>query len=170
MEAKTYVLVHGAWHGAWCWREVAGALRAMGHQVTTPTQTGVGERKHLLGKDITLDTFVDDIVNHIEAEEFTDVILVGHSFAGISITGTADKIPYRIRHLVYLDGVIIESGQSAYSTNAARHRRCPAKIGRGGRPRCFPAGAAAEGFRHTGKAPACRLGEAQADAASRRHL
>lgn len=135
MEAKTYVLVHGAWHGAWCWREVAGALRAMGHNVTTPTQTGAGERKHLLGKDITLDTFVADIVNHIEAEELTDVILVGHSFAGISITGVADKIPGRIRHLVYLDGVIVESGQSPYSTMpsdiVAARRKSAAEDGHG---------------------------------------
>ena len=91
--SKTYVLVHGAWHGGWCWKEVAESLRRMGHRVSTPTQTGLGERKHLLSKDITLDTFVADIVNHIEAEELNDVILVGHSFGGSSITGTADKFP-----------------------------------------------------------------------------
>src|ERR1700758_566192 len=67
--SKTYVLVHGAWHGGWCWKEVAAGLLGMGHRVSTPTQTGLGERKHLLSKDITLDTFVADIVNHIEAEE-----------------------------------------------------------------------------------------------------
>ena len=65
--SKTYVLVHGAWHGGWCWKEVADALRGMGHRVTTPTQTGLGERKHLLSKAITLDTFAADVVNHIEA-------------------------------------------------------------------------------------------------------
>src|SRR5215831_18303016 len=97
---KTYVLVHGAWHGGWCWKEVAEGLRGMGHRVSTPTQTGLGERKHLLSKDITLDTFAVDIVNHIEAEELNDVILVGHSFGGTSITSTTDKIPNRIRHLV----------------------------------------------------------------------
>jgi hypothetical protein len=67
--SKTYVLVHGAWHGGWCWKEVKEALRGMGHRVSTPTQTGVGERKHLLSKNITLDTFTADIFNHIEAEE-----------------------------------------------------------------------------------------------------
>ncbi len=112
---KTYVLVHGAWHGAWCWRDVADALRGMGHRVTTPTQTGVGERRHLLGADITLDTFVADIVNHIEAEELTDIILVGHSFGGIGITGVADTMPERVRHLVYLDAVIVEAGKPAFS-------------------------------------------------------
>jgi pimeloyl-ACP methyl ester carboxylesterase len=113
--SKTYVLVHGAWHGGWCWKEVAEDLRGMGHRVSTPTQTGLGERKHLLSKHITLDTFVADIVNHIEAEELNDVILVGHSFGGTSITGAADRIPIRIRHLVYLDSVILENGQSVFS-------------------------------------------------------
>jgi pimeloyl-ACP methyl ester carboxylesterase len=113
--SKTYVLVHGAWHGGWCWKEVAEALRGMGHRVSTPTQTGLGERKHLLSKDITLDTFTVDIVNHIEAEELNGVILVGHSFGGTSITGAADKISNRIRHLVYLDSVILENGQSVFS-------------------------------------------------------
>jgi pimeloyl-ACP methyl ester carboxylesterase len=112
---KTYVLVHGAWHGGWCWKEVAEALRGMGHRVTTPTQTGLGERKHLLSGSITLDTFVADVVNHIEAEELTDVILVGHSFGGTSISGAADKVPSRIRHLVYLDAVLLESGKSVFS-------------------------------------------------------
>ena len=113
--SKTYVLVHGAWAGGWCWKEVAEGLRGMGHRVSTPTQTGLGERKHLLSKDITLDMFVADIVNHIESEELDDVILVGHSFGGASITGTADKIPNRIRHLVYLDSLILENGQSPFS-------------------------------------------------------
>ncbi len=112
---KSYVLVHGAWHGGWCWREVKQGLRGMGHRVSTPTQTGLGERKHLLSKDITLDTFTTDIINHIEAEELNDLILVGHSFAGASITGVADRIPNRIRHLVYLDSIILENGQSPFS-------------------------------------------------------
>src|SRR5262245_27195504 len=106
VEAKTYVLVHGAWHGGWCWQAVARLLRAQGHQVTTPTQTGLGERRHLLRRGITLDVFVADIVNHIESEELKDVILVGHSFGGVSISGVADRIADRIRHLVYLDAVI----------------------------------------------------------------
>jgi pimeloyl-ACP methyl ester carboxylesterase len=111
---KTYVLVHGAWHGGWCWKDVNEALRGMGHRVSTPTQTGLGERKHLLSRDITLDTFTADILNHIEAEELNDVILVGHSFAGTSVSGVADKIPNRIRHLVYLDSTILENGQSVF--------------------------------------------------------
>jgi pimeloyl-ACP methyl ester carboxylesterase len=114
LSPKSYVLVHGAWHGAWCWKEVADALRGMGHRVSAITQTGVGERKHLLSKDITLDTFAADLVNHIEAEELDNVILVGHSFGGTSISGAADRMPSRIRHLVYLDSVILQNGESVF--------------------------------------------------------
>jgi pimeloyl-ACP methyl ester carboxylesterase len=133
--SKTYVLVHGAWHGGWCWREVAERLRGMGHRVSAPTQTGLGERKHLLSKEITLDTFAADIINHIEAEELNDVILVGHSFGGTSITGVADNIPNRIRHLVYLDSVILENGQSVFSVLppdvVAARRKTVAEQGQG---------------------------------------
>ena len=133
--SKTYVLVHGAWHGGWCWREVKKALRGMGHRVSTPTQTSVGERKHLLSKDITLDTFTADIINHIQAEELDDIILVGHSFAGTSITGAADKLPDQIRHLVYLDSTILENGQSVFSVLppdvVAARRKLVAEQGQG---------------------------------------
>ena len=108
---KSYLLLHGNWHGGWCWVRVADGLRAMGHRVLTPTQTGLGERHHLLSPAITLDTFIDDLINVIEAEELRDVILVGHSFAGIVISGAADRMPERIRHLVYLDSVILQDGQ-----------------------------------------------------------
>jgi pimeloyl-ACP methyl ester carboxylesterase len=113
-KGSTYVLLHGAWHGGWCWRFVADALRARGHHVFTPTQTGVGERKHLLGPDITLEVCVQDLVNVLEMEELADVILVGHSFGGLAISGAADRVPERIRHLVYLDSAILQNGQSAF--------------------------------------------------------
>lgn len=109
------VLVHGAWHGGWCWRDVAAGLRAQGHRVFTPTQTGLGERKHLMSREITLDTFITDVVNVLEAEELQDVILVGHSFGGSGISGAADRVPERIRHLVYLDSLMLEGGQSPFS-------------------------------------------------------
>lgn len=112
--AKTFVLVHGAWHGGWCWGKVAAILRSRGHNVVTPTQTGLGERAHLLSKSITLDTFVEDIVNVLKYEDLKDVILVGHSFGGNAISGTADRMPERIRQLVYLDSVILENGQSVF--------------------------------------------------------
>src|ERR1700729_4499027 len=97
--AQTFVLVHGAWHGGWCWSRVADRLRSAGHRVFTPTQTGLGERKHLLSKDITLDIFTKDIANVIEAEELNNIVLVGHSFGGLAISGVADAMPERIRHL-----------------------------------------------------------------------
>jgi pimeloyl-ACP methyl ester carboxylesterase len=111
---KTFVLVHGAWHGGWCWSKVAAILRGRGHTVFTPTQTGLGERAHLLSKSITLDTFVDDIVNVLKYEDLKDVVLVGHSFGGNAISGVADRMPDRVRQLVYLDAVILENGQSVF--------------------------------------------------------
>ncbi len=114
--AQTFVLVHGAWHGGWCWSRVADRLRGAGHRVFTPTQTGLGERKHLLSKDITLDTFTRDIVNVIEAEELNNIVLVGHSFGGLAISGVADAMPERIRHLVYLDSLMVEGGKSPFDS------------------------------------------------------
>ena len=112
--AQTFVLVHGAWHGGWCWARVADTLRARGHRVTTPTQTGLGERAHLISRSIDLSVFVADIVNHLTWEGLTDVVLVGHSFGGCSIAGAADAVPERIRRLVFLDAMIVESGQSPF--------------------------------------------------------
>ena len=109
---KTYVLVSGTWCGGWFMRPLADELRALGHRVFAPTNTGLGERKHLLSQNITLDTFIIDVMNVIEAEELKDIILVGHSSAGLAITGVADRMPDRIRHLVYLDAVLAQSGQN----------------------------------------------------------
>ncbi len=113
---KTFVLVHGGFHGGWCWREVARGLRARGHEVFTPTQTGLGERSHLLSKDITLDTFIEDIIQVLRFEDLWDVVLVGHSFGGNSVSGVADRMPERIRLLVYLDAIMLEGGQSMFDS------------------------------------------------------
>jgi pimeloyl-ACP methyl ester carboxylesterase len=107
-----FVLVHGAWHGGWCWRDTARALRAAGHTVFTPTHTGVGERAHQNCEAITLETHIRDVVGCFEAEELNDVILCGHSYGGMVITGVADRIPERIRALVYLDAFIPGNGDS----------------------------------------------------------
>jgi pimeloyl-ACP methyl ester carboxylesterase len=112
---KTYVLVHGAWHGGWCWSKVASILRGRGHTVVTPTQTGLGERAHLISKSIDLDLFATDITNVIKFEDLDDIILVGHSFGGNAVSGVADNMRDHIRHLIYLDAVILENGQSAFS-------------------------------------------------------
>ena len=111
---QTFVLVHGAWHGGWCWSRVADRLRAGGHRVFTPTQTGLGDRKHLMSKEITLETFTQDITGLIEAEELTGITLVGHSFGGLAISGVADRMPDRVRALVYLDSIIVEGGKSPF--------------------------------------------------------
>ncbi len=116
----TFVLVHGAFHGGWCWSRVARRLRARGHDVLTPTQTGLGERRHLLSGAITLDTFVEDVCAVLEAEELHDAVLVGHSFGGISITGAADRMPERVRRLVFLDSRILEAGQSMQDADPQR--------------------------------------------------
>ncbi len=113
---SNFVLLHGAWHGAWCWTRVADRLRAKGHRVTTPNQTGVGEKSHLISDQITLDTFVLDVINHITHEELDDIILVGHSFGGLPISGVADRIPEKIRHLVYLDSLILQPNKTLFST------------------------------------------------------
>lgn len=110
----TFVLLHGAWHGGWCWSRVAGPLRARGHQVTTPTQTGLGERWHLMSRDITLETFTRDLVNHLVYEDLTDVVLVGHSFGGNAISGAAERVPERIGELVYLDSMVIQGGETPF--------------------------------------------------------
>lgn len=113
--SSTYVLVHGAWHGGWCWQSVARILRAHGHQVYTPTLSGLGERAHLMSDAIDLGVFIQDVVNVLEYEDLTNVILVGHSFGGLPITGAADRAPQRIRQLVYLDAVVLDHGESALS-------------------------------------------------------
>jgi len=103
---KAFVLVHGTWHGGWVWRDVRRILAGRGHDVFTPSCTGCGDRKHLMSPDIGLDTHITDITNLIEYEELDDVILVGHSFAGLTITGVADRMKDRIRRLVYLDALV----------------------------------------------------------------
>ena len=110
----TYVLVHGAWHGGWCWQKVVPLLRAAGHTVSTPTLTGLGERAHLLSPGITLDTHLQDVVNVLAYEDLTEVILVGHSYGGVVITGVAHRIPERLAHLVYLDAFIPADGEAVF--------------------------------------------------------
>jgi pimeloyl-ACP methyl ester carboxylesterase len=107
-----YVLVHGAWHGGWCWRRVTPLLRAAGHEVYTPTLTGLGERSHLAHRDIDLHTHVQDVVNVLEFEALRNVILVGHSYGGMVITGVAECVAQRLQHVVYLDAFVPRDGQA----------------------------------------------------------
>ncbi|QRN97536.1 alpha/beta fold hydrolase [Archangium violaceum] len=115
----TFVLVHGAFYGGWCWRYVRGLLREAGHEVFTPTLTGAGERHHLLTREVGLATHIQDVTNVLEYEDLREVVLVGQSYGGMVITGVADRMPERLRHLVYLDAHLPESGQAASGAFAA---------------------------------------------------
>jgi pimeloyl-ACP methyl ester carboxylesterase len=108
----TYVLVHGGGHGGWCYRKVAERLRAEGHDVRTPTLTGLADRSHLLSAGIDLDTHITDVVNLLHYEDLHDVVLVGHSYGGMVITGIADRAADRVGKLVYLDAANPANGQS----------------------------------------------------------
>ena len=110
---STFVLVHGAWHGGWCWRFVAPALRKLGHDVYTLSLTGLGDRRHLARPEINLDLHVQDVVALLEMEDLHQIVLVGHSYGGMVITGVADKCAERIRQLVYLDAFVPENGKCA---------------------------------------------------------
>lgn len=112
----TFVIVHGAWGGGWAFKEVERLLRADGHTVYRPTLTGQGEKSHLaalLTTNIDLNLHITDVVNAIEWEKLQDVVLVGHSYGGMVVTGVADRIPGRIKHLIYLDAIVPENGESA---------------------------------------------------------
>ncbi len=110
----TYVLVHGGGHGGWCYQRVARILRARGHEVHAPTLTGLGERAHLLDASVDLQRHVEDIVAVLHYEDLRDVILVGHSYGGMVITGVADRAADRIGKLVFLDAATPVNGQSLF--------------------------------------------------------
>jgi len=119
----TFVLVHGAFHGGWCWRDVARLLRGRGHEVFTPTLTGLGERAHLATPGVDLDTHIRDVTAVLEWEELSGVVLVGHSYGGMPITGAADRMPERIARLVYLDAVVPWDGFSMLDYQTPERRQ-----------------------------------------------
>ena len=116
------VLVHGAWHGGWCWKYVKRILNNKSIEVFTPTLTGLGDRHHL-NIFTNLDTHIADIVNLIESEELSDVTLVGHSYAGMVITGVADKLRGRIKKLIYVDAFVPDSGQCVFDLLSDERRK-----------------------------------------------
>jgi len=118
---RTFVLVHGAWHGGWCWRKLVPLLEALGHRVWTPTLTGLGERAHLLSADVDLQTHVLDVSALLEMEDLRDVVLVGHSYAGMVITGVAD----RLVGLIYLDAFLPDAGKALRDYTPARAPAAP---------------------------------------------
>ena len=118
----TFVLVHGAWSGSWGYTKVARMLRSHGHEAWAPSLTGMGERSHLLNPGITLSVHIQDVVNVMEYEDLKDVILVGHSYGGMVITGVSSRCADRIRSLVYLDAFVPENGQALWDISAEGSR------------------------------------------------
>ncbi len=115
----TFVLVHGAWHGGWCWQRVADRLRGAGHKVFTPTLTGLGERSHLLRAGIDLTTHIADVVNVMKWERLEDVVLCGHSYGGMVISGVAEEMAAAIRSIVFLDAFVPKNGEAAQDLTSA---------------------------------------------------
>jgi pimeloyl-ACP methyl ester carboxylesterase len=128
VDPATFVLVHPAWLGGWCWRKVTPRLRAQGHEVYTPTLTGLGERVHLADPAIGLATHVDDIVNVLEFEDLWRVVLVGNSSGGMVITAVADRVPERLASVVYLDAFVPEDGQSLVDLLPGERRQAMAEL------------------------------------------
>lgn len=108
----TYVLIHGGWHGGWCWKKVVQILRGAGHEVYAPTLTGTGDRFHLGSKNVNMSTHIQDIIATIEYEDLDNVILVGHSYGGLPVVGASEKIPNRLSHIVLLDAAVPQHGKA----------------------------------------------------------
>jgi pimeloyl-ACP methyl ester carboxylesterase len=124
LQMTTYVLVGGGWLGGWCWQGVARRLRQEGHEAYPVTLTGLGDRVHLASPQVDLETHITDVVNLIEYEDLHDIVLLGHSYAGIVVTGVADRVPDRISQLVYLDTGALPDGTAlieTFPTEARRH-------------------------------------------------
>jgi pimeloyl-ACP methyl ester carboxylesterase len=145
---RTYVLVHGAWHGAWAWEAVKPLLESSGARVHAPTLAGLAERQRENGPNVTLDTHIDEIVSLLDRQQLSDIVLVGHSYAGMVVSGVCDRRPERIAHVVYLDAFLPESGQNLYdmvnSAQVEANRRMTREKGDG--YKAFPPPAAAWGL------------------------
>jgi len=108
----TLVVAHGAWSAGWAWKKMRSLLRERGHELYTPTYTGLGERAHLASPEVGLDTHIRDVCGVLTMENLHEVVLIGHSYGGMVATGVADREPERIKHLVYLDAFVPRDGQS----------------------------------------------------------
>lgn len=128
MSGRSIVLIHGAWHGGWCWDAVAPLLSARGHAVSAPTLTGLAEKSHLLAPDVSIGTFVDDVAEHLHGTDGDGIVLVGHSFAGTILSSLAERMPERLSRLIYLDALIVEAGIAPFDqftpeVQASRRRK-----------------------------------------------
>ena len=163
----TFVICHGAWSAAWAWKKVRPLLRAAGHEIFTPTYTGLGERAHQVSRAINLETHIGDILAVLDCEDLRDVVLVGHSYGGMVATGVADRAAERIAKLIYIDAFVPENGQSAVRSAAGVGAGIPA----GGRPhagRRLAAAAQSDAARYVARG--CRLDHAAAALAADRDL
>jgi pimeloyl-ACP methyl ester carboxylesterase len=124
----TFVLVHGGWSGAHGFHHVRGPLRAAGHEVFTPSLTGIGERVHLTSPQVDLTTHVTDVVNHVLYEDLTDIVLLGFSYGGFVVTGALEHIAERVRHLVFLDAFVPHDGDTVFGLAGNRTPR-PLSVG-----------------------------------------
>jgi pimeloyl-ACP methyl ester carboxylesterase len=118
----TFVVAHGAWAAGWAWKKMRPLLRGRGHDLVTPTYTGLGERVHLATRDVGLETHVQDVVAVLEFEDLREVVLIGHSYGGMVATGVADRVHERLAHLVYLDAFVPADGQSQFDLQPPRSR------------------------------------------------
>jgi pimeloyl-ACP methyl ester carboxylesterase len=125
----TFLICHGAWSAGWAWKKMRPLLRAVGHEVFTPTYTGVGERAHHASPAVDLEMHIADVLAVIEFEGLEDITLVGHSYGGMVATGVADRVPERIRQLVYLDAFVPGDGQSLLDLLPPGPRPAPAREG-----------------------------------------
>lgn len=136
-KSRTFVLIHGAWHGGWCWGPVADILRAKGHKVYAPSLTGLADRSHLLSTSITLDTHIADIVNLFQWEDIKDAVLVGHSYGGWPISGAVEKVLPQVSSIVFVDAFVPANGQKVMDLNSEAFRKALQEAiakGEAGRP------------------------------------
>lgn len=152
---KTVVIVHGAWGGGWDWKETAAVLESQDFEVYRPTLTGLGERRHLLSPDINLTTHIADVVNVLHFEQLDEVILVGHSYGGMVITGVAEAVPERIARLVYFDAFLPFDGECALAVGreAGPGKLCTAEAATRMLPEATQAGGIPPGWVAPGTPP-----------------
>ena len=117
-----FVVAHGAWSAGWAWKKMYPLMAAARHELFTPTWTGIGERRHLANEDVNLTTHIADLIQHMETEDHSDVVLLAHSYGGMVATGAMADIGHRVRQIVYLDAVVPERGQSMLDTAAPEVR------------------------------------------------
>ena len=134
------VVAHGAWSAGWAWKKLRPLMAARGHNLWTPTYTGLGERSHLAGHRVNLATHIIDIVQVLEMEDLTDVVLIGHSYGGMVATGVADRVPGRLQRVIYLDAFVPQDGDSLASLTGQAEQAMRATAERGWKapPRPLP--------------------------------